>query len=128
MAATTACCQVGGRRSLAGLSLDASKFDGSKFDGSKFDGSKFDGSKFDGSKFDGSKEVDFDTVIAVGHPAHSLKATWVGKNVMAEWKEPTAKQAGGISAYLLYRVDGLSVTVDNFKKRTLRGTNPAVTQ
>ena len=40
--------QVGGRRSLAGLSLDASKFDGSKFDGipvstnTNLDGSKFD--------------------------------------------------------------------------------------
>ena len=111
--------QIGGRRSLAGLSLDSSKFDGSKFDGSKFDGSKFDGSKFDGSKFDGSKEVDFETVTAVGHPAHSLKATRVGKNVVAEWKEPTAKQTGGISEYLLYRVDGLGVTPDNFKKRVL---------
>jgi hypothetical protein len=111
--------QVGGRRSLAGLSLDASKFDGSKFDGSKFDGSKFDGSKFDGSKFDGSKEADFETVTAYGHPAHSLKATWMGKNVKAEWKEPTAKQVGGISVYLLYRVDGLEVTPDNFKKGQL---------
>jgi hypothetical protein len=119
--------QIGGRRSLAGLSLDASKFDGSKFDGSKFDGSKFDGSKFDGSKFDGSKEADFETVTAYGHPAHSLKATWVGRNVVAEWKEPTAKQTGGISAYLLYRVDGLSVTVDNFKKRALVARTPFLT-
>jgi hypothetical protein len=119
--------QIGGRRSLAGLSLDASKFDGSKFDGSKFDGSKFDGSKFDGSKFDGSKEADFETVTAYGHPAHSLKATWVGRNVVAEWKEPTAKQTGGISAYLLYRVDGLSVTVDNFKKKALVARTPFLT-
>jgi hypothetical protein len=111
--------QVGGRRSLGGLSLDATKFDGTKFDGTKFDGTKFDGSKYEGTKFDGSGEVDFDTVAAVGHPAHSLKATWVGKNVVAEWKEPTAKQNGGISAYLLYRVDGLTVTADNFKKKVL---------
>jgi hypothetical protein len=119
--------QVGGRRSLAGLSIDSSKFDGSKFDGSKFDGSKFDGSKFDGSKFDGSKEADFETVTAYGHPAHSLKATRVGRNVVADWKEPTAKQTGGISAYLLYRVDGLSVTVDNFKKRALVARTPFLT-
>ena len=50
----------------------------------------------------------------------------MGKSVKAEWKEPTAKQAGGISAYLLYRVDGLSVTVDNFKKRTLVAQIPAI--
>jgi hypothetical protein len=111
--------QVGGRRSLALLSVDSSKFDGSKFDGSKFDGSKFDGSKFDGSKFDGSKEADFETITAYGHPAHSLTAMWMGKTVNLEWKEPTAKQVGGIAFYLLYKVDGLTVTPDNFKKKTL---------
>ena len=111
--------QIGGRRGIAGLSVDASKFDGSKFDGSKFDGSKFDGSKFDGSKFDGSAEVGDDTLSAVGHPAHTLTAQWAGRTVQATWEAPNFSQSGGIAAYLLYRVDGLAVTADNLKKKVL---------
>ena len=123
--ATFGLLQLGSRRSVNGLSLDAGR-DGPGRDGPGRDGpgaadpgSMGDYGR-DGPGRDGpGNEMDFDIATAFVHPPHSLKVDFVSaKSATVRW---TRGHVGtGAVTFLVYRVDGgVPITPAAFSKRVL---------
>jgi hypothetical protein len=117
--------QLGSRRSVNGLSLDAGR-DGPGRDGPGRDGpgSADVGSMGDygrdGPGRDGpGNEMDFDTATAFVHPPHSLKVERVSaKSATVSWKR--GHVGTGAVTFLVYRVDGgVPISPAAFSKRVL---------
>ena len=123
--ATFGLLQLGSRRSVNGLSLDAGR-DGPGRDGPGRDGpgASDPGSMGDygrdGPGRDGpGNEMDFDTATAFVHPPHSVKVAFLSaKSATVSWKR--GHVGTGDVTYLVYRVDGgVPITPAAFSKRVL---------
>jgi hypothetical protein len=132
--------QLATRRNAGGFSVDGKDFSGKDFSGKDFSGKDFSGKDFSGKDFSGkdfsgkdfsgkdfSGDQEFERAVSVANPPTSLKARQEsnGKTNLAVrliWKAPHLSGTLGIQDYIVYRVDGLTLTFDNFGKRVLVAT------
>jgi hypothetical protein len=132
--------QLATRRNAGGFSVDGKDFSGKDFSGKDFSGKDFSGKDFSGKDFSGkdfsgkdfsgkdfSGDQEFERAVSVANPPTSMKAwqEFNGKTTVAvrlTWRAPHLSGTLGIQDYLVYRVDGLTLTFDNFAKRVLVAT------